>query len=77
MRTPFNQARGYARAPLSPAITRREIAGAIALAVVLAVAMHWPLPLHMGRDIAKDIGDPLVQAWQVASDGKISNGNRA
>jgi hypothetical protein len=30
--------------------------------VVLALAMHWPLPLHMGRDIAQDLGDPLVQA---------------
>ncbi|MEA2154963.1 MAG: hypothetical protein QOE11_1103 [Solirubrobacteraceae bacterium] len=31
--------------------------------------MHWPLPLHLGRDIAQDLGDPLVQAWQVAWDG--------
>ena len=31
--------------------------------------MHWPLPLHMGRDIAQDLGDPLVQAWQIAWDG--------
>ena len=50
-------------------ITAREIAGCAALAIVLALAMHWPLPLHMGRDIAQDLGDPLVQAWQVAWDG--------
>ena len=31
--------------------------------------MHWPLPLHLGRDIAQDLGDPLVQAWQIAWDG--------
>src|ERR1044072_2985419 len=31
--------------------------------------MHWPLPLHIGGDIPKDLGDPLVQAWQVAWDG--------
>src|SRR2546423_9976555 len=31
--------------------------------------MHWPLPLHMGRDVARDLGDPLPQAWQVAWDG--------
>src|SRR4051812_22019161 len=31
--------------------------------------MHWPLPLHIGRDVARDLGDPLPQAWQVAWDG--------
>jgi hypothetical protein len=31
--------------------------------------MHWPLPLHMGSDVPRDIGDPLVQAWQVAWGG--------
>jgi len=50
-------------------LTLREIGGAVALAVVLALAMHWPLPMHLGRDIAQDLGDPLVQAWQVAWDG--------
>ncbi|MEA2192476.1 MAG: hypothetical protein QOI73_2597, partial [Solirubrobacteraceae bacterium] len=50
-------------------LTAREVVGCAALAIVLALAMHWPLPLHMGRDIAQDLGDPLVQAWQVAWDG--------
>src|SRR4051794_2023685 len=50
-------------------LTARELLGCCLLAVVLALAMHWPLPLHMGRDIAQDLGDPLVQAWQVAWDG--------
>ena len=50
-------------------ITGRELLGVALLGVVLALAMHWPLPLHMGRDIAQDLGDPLVQAWQVAWDG--------
>ena len=50
-------------------LTARELLGAVALAVVLALAMHWPLPLHLGTDIAQDLGDPLVQAWQVAWDG--------
>jgi hypothetical protein len=54
---------------LSPKITRRELLGCVLLGCFLALAMHWPLPLHMGRDIAKDTGDPLVQAWQVAWDG--------
>jgi hypothetical protein len=31
--------------------------------------MHWPLPLHLGRDVPRDIGDPLVQAWEVAWGG--------
>jgi hypothetical protein len=49
--------------------TARELLACCVLAVVLALAMHWPLPLHLGRDIAQDLGDPLVQAWQVAWDG--------
>ncbi len=56
--------------PSSPTrLTPRELPGAITLAIVLALAMHWPLPMHLGRDIAQDLGDPLVQAWQVAWDG--------
>ena len=53
----------------SPRLTWRELLGVALLGIVLALAMHWPLPLHMGRDIAQDLGDPLVQAWQVAWDG--------
>ena len=53
----------------SPRLTWRELLGVALLGSVLALAMHWPLPLHMGRDIAQDLGDPLVQAWQVAWDG--------
>ena len=34
--------------------------------VVLAVLMSWPLALHLGSEIGKDLGDPLLQAWQVA-----------
>ena len=52
-----------------PSFTARELLGCVALAVTLALAMHWPLPMHLGRDIAQDLGDPLVQAWQVAWDG--------
>jgi len=37
--------------------------------VVLAVVMHWPLLLHIGSDVPKDLGDPLPQAWQIAWDG--------
>lgn len=31
--------------------------------------MHWPLVAHLGRDVPRDIGDPIVQAWQVAWGG--------
>ena len=50
-------------------LTWREALAAAVLGLVLALAMHWPLPLHMGDRIAQDLGDPLVQAWQVAWDG--------
>ncbi|MDO8186363.1 hypothetical protein Q5424_18760 [Conexibacter sp. JD483] len=52
---------------------RRALARELALlalgAVVLAVLMHWPLVLHLGDDVAKDLGDPLSQSWQVAWGG--------
>jgi hypothetical protein len=54
-----------ASAGLSP----REVIGAALGSVVAALAMHWPLPLHLGRDVPRDLGDPLPQAWQVAWDG--------
>src|SRR4051795_11658224 len=38
-------------------------------AILSALVMHWPLPLHVGRDVPRDLGDPLPQAWQVAWDG--------
>jgi hypothetical protein len=44
----------------------RDVALAAGLGAVLAVAMTWPLVLHLGRDIGKDLGDPLLQTWQVA-----------
>jgi hypothetical protein len=31
--------------------------------------MSWPLSLHIGGTVPKDLGDPLPQAWQVAWDG--------
>src|SRR5215212_1824384 len=50
-------------------LTKREIGAAAALAVLLALVMHWPLPLHIGADVPKDLGDPLPQAWQIAWGG--------
>ncbi|OFW75391.1 MAG: hypothetical protein A2Y55_05770 [Actinobacteria bacterium RBG_16_68_12] len=45
---------------------RREVALAAVTGIGLAVAMTWPLTLNLGSDIGKDLGDPLLQAWQVA-----------
>jgi hypothetical protein len=50
-------------------VGRRELILLAAGACLLAVVMHWPLVLHLGTDVPKDLGDPLVQAWQVAWDG--------
>lgn len=47
-------------------IRAREVALAALGGAVLAVTMTWPLVLHLGSDIGKDLGDPLLQAWQVA-----------
>jgi hypothetical protein len=50
-------------------ITARELLLLALGAAVLSVVMNWPLVLHLGEDIPKDLGDPLVQAWQVAWGG--------
>ena len=44
----------------------REVLFAAVTGAVIAVLMSWPLALHLGSDIAKDLGDPLLQTWQVA-----------
>src|SRR5215207_3068969 len=50
-------------------MTKRELGCSIALGVGLALLMHWPLPLHVGSDVPRDLGDPLAQAWQIAWGG--------
>jgi hypothetical protein len=50
-------------------VRRRELGLAAFAAVALSLLMHWPLPLVIGRDVPRDLGDPLPQAWQVAWDG--------
>jgi hypothetical protein len=50
-------------------VSRRELALAALAAVGLALLMHWPLPLNIGSDVPRDLGDPLPQSWQVAWDG--------
>jgi hypothetical protein len=50
-------------------VTRRELLIAAVAACLLAVVMHWPLVLHLGEWIPRDLGDPLPQSWQVAWGG--------
>ena len=50
----------------SPPRLAREAARATLAGTVLAVGMTWPLVLHLGSDIGRDLGDPLLEAWQVA-----------
>jgi hypothetical protein len=50
-------------------VTRRELALAAAAAVLVAVAMTWPLVLHLGSVVPRDVGDPLAIAWQPAWGG--------
>ena len=38
-------------------------------AVLLAIVMTWPLVLHLGDTVPRDIGDPLAEAWQPAWGG--------
>jgi hypothetical protein len=47
----------------------RELLAVAAGAVLLAIVMHWPLILHLGSAVPRDLGDPLPQAWQVAWGG--------
>jgi hypothetical protein len=47
-------------------LSRREIGFLLLGATLLALLMHWPLPLHLGSDVPKDITDPMGQSWQLA-----------
>jgi hypothetical protein len=49
--------------------TARELAALIVGGCLLSIVMTWPLVLHLGSHIPKDLGDPLAQAWQAAWGG--------
>ena len=38
-------------------------------ACLLAIVMTWPLVIHLGDMVPRDIGDPLAEAWQPAWGG--------
>lgn len=50
-------------------VTARELLALVAGACLLAAVMHWPLVLHLGDRIPKDLGDPLAESWQAAWGG--------
>jgi hypothetical protein len=50
-------------------VSRREIGVVVLGAIALSVVMTWPLILHLGTNIPKDLTDPLPQSWQVAWGG--------
>ena len=50
-------------------MTRREVITAAVGASVLAIVMTWPLLIHLGGVVPRDIGDPLAEAWQPAWGG--------
>ena len=50
-------------------MSRREVILAAVGASLLAIAMTWPLLIHLGTVVPRDIGDPLAEAWQPAWGG--------
>lgn len=62
--------KGSSRTPRHIAVSLetvgREALVAALAGIALAIGMTWPLTLHLGSDIGKDLGDPLLQAWQVS-----------
>src|SRR5262245_768447 len=50
-------------------LTWREVGLAAIGACLLAIVMTWPLILHLGSTVPRDIGDPLAEAWQPAWGG--------
>lgn len=63
------RARPHPGSDASPELPGRELWLLALGAALLAVVVFWPLPLHLGDHVPKDIGDPLPQAWQVAWGG--------
>jgi hypothetical protein len=50
-------------------LSRREVVVAALGACLLAIVMTWPLLIHVGDVVPRDIGDPLAEAWQPAWGG--------
>ena len=48
--------------------TRTQAAVAALAYLALSVAMTWPLARHLGRDVAWDLGDSVLNIWILAWD---------
>lgn len=51
------------------ALSKAELPLLTAGSLLLACVVFWPLPLHLASVFPRDLGDPIVQAWQVAWGG--------
>lgn len=47
----------------------REVVAAVVVAVLLAIAMTWPALRHPTSTIPSNLGDPLLEAWELAWNG--------
>ena len=50
-------------------VTARELLVLAVASCLVSVVMTWPLVLHLGQDIPRDLGDPLAESWQLAWGG--------
>jgi hypothetical protein len=50
-------------------VTARELLVLAVAACLVSVVMTWPLVLHLGHHIPRDLGDPLAESWQLAWGG--------
>jgi hypothetical protein len=50
-------------------VTALELLVLVVGACLGSVIMTWPLVLHLGQHIPKDLGDPLAESWQLAWGG--------
>src|SRR4029077_11842436 len=58
--------RSSGNAACSPSELYRESLLPTLAVIGHAIVMTWPLVLHLGTEIGKDLGDPLLETWQVA-----------
>ncbi len=52
--------------PVAPPSRRAEIALVSLAGVLLAGALKWPVLRHLRSSVPEDLGDPLLQTWQLS-----------
>jgi hypothetical protein len=68
---PAVRRRGPAALALGVRLLRHEWTLAVAGGLLLAVVLTWPTLRDLGHTIPQDIGDPTLQAWQIAWGGHV------